>query len=401
MCAKPIVDALSDKVGFARLFAVSSFFGALGGLLYALAGQKALTGGAHVGVGALLVARMLGGFAGAMSTLGNAYIVRTTPDAAQRGQQLALIAAATLVGVFVGPAVVPLFAKVHDVKVGILTIDELNLPGFFLFTIFSLLLVVQPFILREPAPLSAEVASPPGRPQLDNGTPASPGSAPYAEEAASSRPPGGGRPGAFTLFLSYTSTWVFACVMFSTTPVVPVLTERYFGWGPVPNSYLFLSVAMFTLVGVVTTGNLLKAGWTHVPIQLVAVMLLLYHELYVFLYAEYIFANPFKFIFWVGVAATAYAGLSGSNAAAVTAAVNSRSAGFYIGLLGFIDTFGMSMGPLYLKMFRVDRGAQAGQAIALSRGVIAIPTALLFVLHAIRFCRALGTGGLRPRLVLY
>ena len=136
MCAKPIVGALSDKVGFARLFAVSSFFGALGGLLYALAGQKALTGGAHVGVGALLVARMLGGFAGAMSTLGNAYIVRTTPDAAQRGQQLALIAAATLVGVFVGPAVVPLFAKVHDVKVGILTIDELNLPGFFLFTIF-------------------------------------------------------------------------------------------------------------------------------------------------------------------------------------------------------------------------------------------------------------------------
>ena len=85
----------------------------------------------------------------------------------------------------------------------------------------------------------------------------------------------------------------------------------------------------------------------------------------------------------------------------VTAAVPSSQAGFYIGLLGFIDTFGMSMGPLYLKLFRVDRGKDTGRAIAQSRGIIAIPTFLLFILHAIRFFRAKHYNQLRTRVVLH
>ena len=49
----------------------------------------------------------------------------------------------------------------------------------------------------------------------------------------------------------------------------------------------------------------------------------------------------------------------------------------------------MSVGPLFLNLFGVgDSGAAAGDALARSRGVLALPTALLLVGHAVRVVRA-------------
>jgi MFS family permease len=102
-----------------------------------------------------------------------------------------------------------------------------------------------------------------------------------------------------------------------------------------------------------------------------------------------VLATPTNFLIWAGICAASYSGLSGSNAAAVSTSVPPEHAGFYIGLLGFVDTGGMSVGPLFLNLFGVgDSGAAAGDAGARARGVLALPTALLLVGHAVRVVRA-------------
>ena len=100
MVTKICVGTLADRIPFRALIAVLTAFGGLGGLTYGIARE---VGGVH----ALLAARALGGAAVAMSTVANAYTVRAIRDIGSRRQQLAMNAASTLVGTFVGPAVVP------------------------------------------------------------------------------------------------------------------------------------------------------------------------------------------------------------------------------------------------------------------------------------------------------
>lgn len=374
MFGKLICGWLADRLPFSWLFATVTILGACGGLTYGLSRDFG-------GVPMLLAARVLGGTANAVTTLASAYVVRSTPNVQERSQKLATNAAATLIGIFVGPSIVPLFARVHA-RIGWLTLDENNLPGFFIFLAFSILGVLQPLLLVEP-----EQA-------IDSG--AAQGAGSRADDSPDYKKGGdaGGDGEACTagaagitqslplmrlsLVLDFAMVSTFALTFFSTTPVIAIVTDVEFSWDAVPNAYLFLAIAGFTLGGVLLTGRLLKGGVAPTPIIFVSALLLLLHELVVALAEGLVFASPTQFLFWLGLAAISYASLNGSINASVTGATTTENAGLVLGLLGFADSASQALAPLMLKHVGAnEQGARMAHVLAVSRGILALPTAVL------------------------
>ena len=395
-CSKLICGALADRGRLTPLFAVCTMSGALGGLLYGFARVFGHLGGS--GIKALLSARLIMGGAGGLSTLVNTYTVRAEKDVNERQAKLATNAACTLVGVLIGPGVVPIFAHVRLRILGSVLVDQCNLPGLFLFGVFSLLTVLQPCLLTEPhgsASVAPGDAAAPAASIADSltphGAPAQKKSLLYeAPETASSTC----NPVLLSLVLDLSLSAVFACVMFSTTPVVAIVTEDEFMWGPVRNSFVFLGMALFTLTGVLGAGALLKRGTTPPPILLVSACLLLTHELIISIFEEAVLGSPLAFLLWLGTISVAYSCLNGALSAQITRTVPSAQVGLYLGATGVIESVGNACGPLVLRLFGAEAaGARMAHVLAISRLALAVPTALVLGGHVLR---ALGhcTGGL-------
>ncbi len=92
----PLIGWWSDRCGFRAPFLFSCVTGVAGGVMYGVAGYF---GSFPLALGG----RCLSGISGASSTLVNAYIARTTPDAKLTGE-LAFARALSLVGNVIGPA---------------------------------------------------------------------------------------------------------------------------------------------------------------------------------------------------------------------------------------------------------------------------------------------------------
>lgn len=341
---KPSIGCLIDSgMAFRRGVGWITLFGGAGGLLYALAGSV----GSH-GVPLLILARFVGGGGNAMSTLANLYTLRALEGPRQK-QQMSYFAAASLIGVFVGPAVVPLFATVHDVRLGPLLFDECTLPGWFLFVVFMALGAANALHVREPP------ARPTGSAELGTNHAAVPATeAAVAVSAPTATPTA--RWSLLGLAIIYALTILFTLNMFSFISVLAVLTEQQWGWGPVPNAYLFLCLAGFTLTGVLISGQLLGAGVPPTTMLAVSALMLCVHLLLIGVWPACL-ARLDSFLVWTSLAGVSYAALNSSNNAAVAASAPPSSVGLCIGLLGFVDSGGSAVAPLYLNMFGV-RGAE-------------------------------------------
>ena len=226
MLVKPTVGLLIDSgVTFRTCLRVATFCGGAGGLLYALAGDV----GETLGVPMLLCARFVGGGGNAMSTIANVYAVKAIRDPETKSQQLALFAAATLVGIFVGPSIVPLFARI-DVSFGPVRLDECTLPGWFLFCVFGMLEALQEAHVLEPPASSASASSPLDSAPSAPSSPSSPFSKAATEAADAGGTAGGGsRYWIVALGLIFALTCVYSVGMFSIISVLAVFTEE--AWG--------------------------------------------------------------------------------------------------------------------------------------------------------------------------
>ena len=362
--AKLAAGTLSDHIGFRKLYLWSTILGAAGGLTYATA---RIAGG----IPSLLLGRLLGGAAAMTATLANAYTVRAIP-ATERAETLANIAAANLVGNMVGPAVTPLWAHVRF-QLGGLLVDANNLPGLLValaFALFGSLLLMR---LREPPP--------PTKSHDDTTTVTS-----IAHHAFCHNKQLNGSSWFYSVLLSYSLSFIFALVLHSTVPVIAVVTEAEFGWGAVQNALAFLGLALFSLIGVLASGRLLKSGIDPIPIQFIASILLLLHELSLRCYERSVFSGPFAFLLWLGSLAASYALLSGTVAASLAAAVDPNHSGLFMGLWGFVESLGGISGPLLLE-HGFGAGGVGGEAMAqiltVSRGALAVPTACLVVGYAV------------------
>ena len=216
---KPLVGSLIDcGVSFRSCLRLAAICGSSGGLLYALAGDV----DSALAVPLLLSARFMAGGGNTMSTIANLYTINAIKEPETRKHRLSLFAASTLVGVFVGPSVVPLFARVN-VAFGPLVIDECTLPGWFLLATFALLGSLQELYVREP-PLSA----------------LAPG-ATLAGVALAGTSSEARRRGVctwqLTLAFIYGTAFMFSINMFSIIAVLAVFTDATWGWGPVANAY--------------------------------------------------------------------------------------------------------------------------------------------------------------------
>jgi hypothetical protein len=149
------------------------------------------------------------------------YTINAIKDPETRKHRLSLFAASTLVGVFVGPSVVPLFARVN-VALGPLVLDECTLPGWFLLATFALLGSLQELYVREP-PLAA----------------LAPGAtlAGVALAGTSEARRRGVCTWQLTLAFIYGTAFMFSINMFSIIAVLAVFTDATWGWGPVANAY--------------------------------------------------------------------------------------------------------------------------------------------------------------------
>ena len=135
---------------------------------------------------------------------------------------------------------------------------------------------------------------------------------------------------------------------------------------------------------------------------LTSALLLLAHEAVAYNLEAFVFATPPHFILWVGICAASYSALNGSNAASVTAAVDERRVGAILGALGAVDSMGSAFAPLYLQRFGVEGGTSTTHALALSRGLLGLPTALLLLGYAaqeVRRC-AVARGAPHPAAML-
>ena len=373
-CFKLACGFLADRGPLAPLFTACTMSGALGGLLYGLAR-------AFGGVRSLLIARLVMGGAGGLSTVCNTFTVRSARDMSERTSQLASNAACTLVGVLVGPGVVPIFSAVNTTWFG-LKIDQANLPGLFLFAVFSILTAIRPCLIHEPPRTiaGAEAASSRSVPT------ATIAPAPASDVAAACPRP-------VSLFLDLSLCCTFAGVMYSTTPIIAIVTEGQFGWGPVRNSYLFLGLALFTLSGVLCTGALLKARTPPWPILLASCTVLLLHELIVTAAETTVFRTPLNFTLWLGTIAISYACLNGAVAAQVTLTVPSTQTGMWIGITGVVESIGQAVGPLVLRLFGADdKSVMLTHVLSRSRFALSYPTALILIGHAMRAVGKLQAG---------
>lgn len=394
-CFKLTCGWLADRGPLAPLFTACTVCGALGGLMYGLARVFG-------GVKSLLVARLVMGGAGGLSTVSNTYTVRTAQDIGERTSKLASNAACTLVGVLIGPAVVPIFSLVSTTCFG-LKVDQANLPGLFLFAVFSMLTAIRPCLMHEPPLLSgteAEAADGASLPTASTAPAPATASmrtvnaaATGATSTGTSNGNGGSSEDAYlavcpqhlSLLLDLSLSCTFACVMYSTTPIIPLITEASFGWGPVRNSYFFLGIALFTLSGVLFTGSLLKARTPPWPILLASCTVLLLHELIAAAAETLIFRTPTTFTLWLATIAISYASLNGSVAAQVTLTVPSTQTGTWIGIAGVIESIGQAVGPLVLQLFGAGEEKVAlTHVLSRSRLALGAPTALILVGHATR-----------------
>jgi MFS family permease len=351
---KPVSGYLSDLnyLSFRRLYQISNFAGASGGILYCLAGPLG-------GVPVLLIARSVMGIANAASTLANAYAVRMISDTSLQRQQLALVGASTLVGVFTGPLVVPIFSYVH-VDLGAVALDECTLPGAFLACLFLIFSILVPS-LEEPEPRGlAEAAS-----------------RPSDAHEATDRP--------WSLACVYSITFLFSVGLYSVTSVLAKLTEENYSWGPVQNAYLFLFLSLFTLCGLLAA-RLAFAKTSVTPTQLIiaGTLLMCFNMASVAVRGSILDKAP-TFLAWGATLAAGYALVNGANGAAVSQASSVHRTGYHLGLMGFYDSAGNSLGPAFLKLFGVEEpGARTADVLVVSRGWLTLPSLVLLAIFLVQ-----------------
>ena len=222
---------MTDRLPFRVVFCTLCLAGALGGAGYALSGSVG-------GLPLLLTARVVGGLALGCSTAAQSYAVYTLP-VEERSPYLALLSAASFIGVFAGPLVTPSFGLFHA-QLGALAFDAYTMPGWFLFAAFLVLLVLLMLVLVEPArQVSHPGISLPSTADLASLTPRALADAKAVASDAARTPP----LVAAGLCLCLLTQPVFSIDLYSFIPTLAPHTEAHFGWGPTANSILFFSFA--------------------------------------------------------------------------------------------------------------------------------------------------------------
>jgi len=124
-CTKPVIGWWSDNQGFRTPYFASISVALMGGFVYIIA--SAFPKG-NVAVGAILLARLLGGCGAANSALGFAYVARSVP-ANEQTTTNSLLAICRIMGMAIGPGMNILVAKV-DIPIGNnWGLDSLNSVG--------------------------------------------------------------------------------------------------------------------------------------------------------------------------------------------------------------------------------------------------------------------------------
>jgi hypothetical protein len=154
------------------------------------------------------------------------------------------------------------------------------------------------------------------------------------------------------LAIVFALTLEFAINMFSIISVLAVYTESTWGYGPVPNSLIFLSLAGFTLVGVLTSGQLLKAGVPPYTMLVISATMLFAHFMIIVIWNGCV-DELWSFLLWTAICGVSYATLNSSNTASVAGIVPTVRVGFCIGTLGLVDSVGSALAPLYMSLFGV------------------------------------------------
>jgi len=146
-CTKPVIGWWSDNQGFRLPYLVSLFIALIGGIVYVFA--SALPNG-RIAVGAILVARLLGGCGGANSALGYAYVARSVPAGKQTSIN-SLLALCRILGMAVGPGVNIFLSKV-DIPIGNNNwgLDSLNSVGVIIVICNMIAIASILFLLEEP-----------------------------------------------------------------------------------------------------------------------------------------------------------------------------------------------------------------------------------------------------------
>ena len=383
---KPSIGCLIDSgASFRSCLRVAAICGGSGGLLYAVAGD--VSGG--MGVPLLLAARFVGGGGNAMSTLANVYAVKALQDPATKNEQLSLFAASTLVGVFVGPSIVPVFARIN-VTLGAVRLDQCTLPGWFLFVVFLLLLLLEEAVVLEPprGPPSGAATSAVAKALKDDSAAAA--AAPAALANTQTVGTACCEGWLMRLTLIFGLTFAYAVNMFSIIAVLAAFTEEVWGWGPVPNAFLFLALAAFTLVGVLVSSQLLKAAVQPLDMLTSAALLLLCHLLLVAVWHGVI-DRLWSFLLWAAVCGVSYAALNACNAAAVASIAPPARVGFCLGLLGLVDSIGSALAPVYIGLF----GLGSASDVPIRDGLVLSRLPMIPVTALLAFALAMVAGASR------
>ena len=145
-CTKPVIGWWSDNQGFRVPYFTSLFIALVGGIVYVFA--SALPHGS-VAVGAILVARLLGGCGAANSALGYAYVARSVPADKQTSVN-SLLSLCRILGMAIGPGVNILVSKV-DIPIGNnWSLDSLNSVGLIIVICNMTAIASILFLLEEP-----------------------------------------------------------------------------------------------------------------------------------------------------------------------------------------------------------------------------------------------------------
>lgn len=143
-CAKPVLGAWSDRMGFRIPYVTSLAISGCGGLSYLLASLYT----DKLAIGIVLAGRLLGGVGAASSALGFAYLAKIVPND-QQTKVNSLLSALRIVGMAAGPGVNVFLDKI-DVSIGQLHLDPLNSVGLVLIGSNVLALISILFLLEEP-----------------------------------------------------------------------------------------------------------------------------------------------------------------------------------------------------------------------------------------------------------
>mmetsp|Transcript_67726 Transcript_67726/g.151173 ORF Transcript_67726/g.151173 Transcript_67726/m.151173 type:complete len:434 (-) Transcript_67726:122-1423(-) len=226
------------------------------------------------------------------------------------------------------------------------------MPGWFLFAAFLVLLVLLMLVLVEPArQVSHPGISLPSTADLASLTPRALAAAKAVASDAARTPP----LVAAGLCLCLLTQPVFSIDVFSFIPTLAPHTEAHFGWGPTANSILFFSFAFVLFLVAVGNMLLMKQGVPPQSVVLVSLALLLTHQLLAPLFPSLLISVG-PFLAWLALGALGYSLALGATTARLHALVDSSAstrdrAGLFQGFLGFSDSVGAALGPLYLNLF--------------------------------------------------